>query len=77
SSALLDTVASEAGGLIPFRGVVRRVSGARAWDKKVLKAYERGSHRRTYLKGLGAANGCPIPASPRPRAPEPQKIIFK
>ncbi|MEM7494500.1 MAG: hypothetical protein AAF296_14060, partial [Pseudomonadota bacterium] len=47
SSALLDTVASEAGGLIPFRGVVRRVSGARAWDKKVLKAYERGSHRRT------------------------------
>lgn len=77
SSALLDTVASEAGGLIPFRGVVRRMSGARAWNRKVLKAYERGSHRRTFLKGLGAANGCPVPASPRPLEPKPEKIIFK
>lgn len=77
SSALLDTIASESGGLIPFRGVVRRISGARAWDKKVLKAYERGSHRRTFLKGIGANQNCPVPASPRPPDPEPEKIIFK
>jgi len=77
SSALLDTVASETGGLIPFRGVVRQVSGAKAWDKKVLQAYERGSHRRTYLKGLGAAQNCAAPASPRPPDIQPDKIIYK
>ncbi|MEM1035632.1 MAG: hypothetical protein AAGI14_02605 [Pseudomonadota bacterium] len=77
SSALLDTVASEAGGLIPFRGIVRRVSGARAWDRKVLKAYERGSHRRTYLKGLGSSKGCSAPAAPNPPVSKPDKVIFK
>lgn len=77
SSALLDTIASESGGLIPFRGVVRRISGAKAWEKKVLKAYERGSHRRSFLKGIGASKNCPNPASPRPPIPEAEKIIFK
>ena len=77
SSALLDTVASEAGGIIPFRGIVRTVTGAKAWNKKVLRAYERGSHRRTFLKGLGHANGCAPPASPLPPPPEEQKIFYK
>ena len=77
SSALLDTIASEAGGIIPFRGIVRTVTGAKAWNKRVLRAYERGSHRRTFLKGLGFANDCPPPASPLPPPPEEQKIFFK
>lgn len=77
SSALLDTIASEAGGIIPFRGIVRTVTGAKAWNKKVLRAYERGSHRRTFLKGLGYANGCAPPAAPLPPPPEEQKIFYK
>lgn len=77
STALLDTVASEASGLIPYRGLVRTVSGANRHKKKVFKAYERGSHRRTYLKGIGIMKGCPSPASPIPMPEEADKVVFK
>lgn len=55
-------VASSA--LIPFRGVVRKVSGAEAHDRLVQSAYVAGSVRRAYLKGLGEAKGCMPPATP-------------
>jgi hypothetical protein len=55
-------VASSA--LIPFRGVVRKVSGAEAHDRLVQSAYVAGSVRRAYLKGLGEAKGCNPPATP-------------
>lgn len=78
STAFLDTVASEASGLIPYRGVVRTVSGANRHAKKVRKAYERGSHRRTFLKGLGLVKGCAYPAAPQPLPEEDQpKVVFK
>ncbi|MBL8773500.1 MAG: hypothetical protein JNK30_19095 [Phenylobacterium sp.] len=55
-------VASSA--LIPFRGVVRKVTGAEAHDRLVQSAYVAGSVRRAYLKGLGEAKGCNPPATP-------------
>lgn len=55
-------VASSA--LIPFRGVVRKVSGAEAHDRLVQSAYVAGSVRRAYLKGLGESKGCNPPATP-------------
>ncbi len=76
STAFLDTVASEASGLIPYRGLVRAVSGANRHNKKVLKAYERGSHRRTFLKGLGLMKGCSGPAAPAP-IEDDSKVVFK
>ena len=66
STAFLDTVASTASGFIPYRGIVRTVSGANSHATKVRKAYERGSHRRTFLKGIGLVKECPYPASPLP-----------
>ena len=66
STAFIDTVASGASSFIPYRGVVRSLSGASAYEKKLHKAYERGSHRRTFLKGLGLMKNCQPPASPRP-----------
>ncbi len=77
STAFLDTVASEASGLIPYRGVVRTVTGANSHAKKVRKAYERGSHRRTFLKGIGLMKGCPYPAAPLPLPEEPSKVVFR
>ncbi len=76
STAFLDALASEASGLIPYRGLVRTVSGANRHRKKVLKAYERGSHRRTFLKGLGLMKGCSGPAAPAP-IEEDSKVVFK
>lgn len=64
SDSLLDVVADEARGLIPYRGWVRRLSGANSYDKKLKAAYEKGAHRRTYLKALGEMKGCTGDARP-------------
>ena len=53
-----------ASALIPFRGVVRKISGAEAHDRLVQSAYVAGSVRRAYLKGIGEAKGCLPPATP-------------
>lgn len=53
-----DSVRDVAADQIPFRGLVRRASGASRRERKVDEAYDRGAARRTYLKGLGDAMGC-------------------
>ncbi len=69
SEAALDVVEGITTGFIPFRGVIRRVSGAHAYEKRFRAATLTGLKRRAYLKGIGAAKGCPPPASPVPPPP--------
>ncbi|WP_146617166.1 hypothetical protein [Hyphomonas pacifica] len=64
SQATLNAVASEARGLIPFRGIIRQATGADSHQKKYNLAYKIGAQRRAYLKGMGLAKGCPLPARP-------------
>jgi hypothetical protein len=64
----LDTVSSTVTDFIPFRSVVRQISGATAWERRLRNAYERGIQRRAYLKGIGASMGCAPPAAPDPSA---------
>ena len=77
STAFLDAVSSGASGIIPYRGLVRTVTGANSHATKVRKAYERGSHRRTFLKGIGLIKGCVYPAAPLPLPEEDPKVVFK
>ena len=77
SEAALDTIASEASSLIPFRSLVRRASGAYAYQKKYNLAYKIGAQRRAYLKGIGLARDCPYPARPAPIVETPDEIVFK
>lgn len=49
---------------IPFRGLIREISGANAQDQAVLAAARAGIARRAFLKGVGEAKGCRYPASP-------------
>lgn len=49
---------------IPFRGVVRRLSGAETRDRQKARAILAGMTRRGFLKGWVAANHCPIPPHP-------------
>ncbi|HZZ32985.1 MAG TPA: hypothetical protein VFE10_13440 [Phenylobacterium sp.] len=59
------TVASGAASdVIPFRGWIRKLSGAERHDRFVQAAITAGAVRRAYLKGLGEAAGCPAPATP-------------
>ena len=44
--------------LIPFRGVVREVSGAAAADRRLTIATQAGFARRGYLRGLQTARHC-------------------
>lgn len=53
------------GTLIPFRGVVREVSGAAGDERKARAAVMAGMVRRGYLKGLGQGRECDYPARPK------------
>lgn len=60
--------------VLPFRGWVRKLTGAARHDKKVQAAIRAGEVRRGYLKGYGMNMNCAPPAAPSwfvPRAPEP------
>ena len=60
----LGAVAGMASDVIPFRGIVRQVTGAARHDEYVQAAILAGTARRAYLKGLGEARGCKPPATP-------------
>jgi hypothetical protein len=51
---------SAAGSLIPFSGVIRRLSGAEAKQNYARAAVYAGSVRRAYLKGTAHAKGCKV-----------------
>jgi len=67
--AAVGAVKSSAEALIPFRGWVRKLTGAERASRQVTRAIAAGIVRRAYLKGLGQAQGCPPPAAPRPAQP--------
>ncbi len=61
------------GSFIPFRGVIREVSGANGHERDMKAAIVAGLSRRSFLKGTGQAKGCAYPAravaiGPVPRA---------
>jgi hypothetical protein len=55
---------SVVGSFIPFRGLIREVSGANAQERRLQNAVYAGSARRAFLKGVGLQRGCPWPARP-------------
>ncbi|HEV7384717.1 MAG TPA: hypothetical protein VGN89_07545 [Phenylobacterium sp.] len=57
-------MAGAASDVIPFRGWIRRLTGAERHDRFVQQAITAGAVRRAYLKGLGEAKGCDPPATP-------------
>lgn len=54
------------GSIIPFRGLIREVSGAAGDQRKLRAAATAGMVRRGFLKGIGLQRGCDYPARPRP-----------
>ena len=66
ASAAASAVKDAAGDLIPFRSVVRRLTGAEKNAQAMRDALKAGDVRRAYLKGLGLERGCAYPAAPAP-----------
>ncbi len=61
AGALVSGAIRDAVGL-PFRGVVRRLSGAEARDRELRAYVLAGIVRRAFLKGVAQANNCPAVA---------------
>lgn len=59
---------SVVGSFIPFRGIIREISGANEQERRLQSAIYGGTARRSFLRGVGLQRGCPWPA--RPATPE-------
>lgn len=69
--AAIGTIKGAAEGLLPFRGWLRRLSGADKRDRDILTALRAGVARRGYLRGLQQAQACPLPPAVNPAAANP------
>ncbi|QDH34713.1 hypothetical protein [Porphyrobacter sp. YT40] len=56
---------SVVGSILPFRGILREVTGAASNDRALRAAYTAGMVRRAFLKGWGLGRGCAYPARPK------------
>jgi hypothetical protein len=63
--AAVGAVRRTAEDVVPFRGWVRKLTGAERHAREVQAAATAGTIRRAYLKGLAQAAGCAPPAAPR------------
>lgn len=54
----VGAVKRTAEGLVPFRGWVRKLSGAERYDRQVSQAKTAGSVRRAFLKGIAVSEHC-------------------
>jgi hypothetical protein len=70
--AVVGVVEDETRSVLPFRGWVRKLSGAERRDKRVAAAINAGKLRRAYLKGAGMQKNCAPPAAPSWFTPEPE-----
>ena len=78
--------ANAVGSFIPFRGVLRELTGAADHRRDFQSAIYAGAVRRGFLKGLGQQKGCDYPARPaftrvvymdkrkKPKAVEPERV---
>lgn len=57
------------GSLIPFRGIIRELTGANKHAYEFSQAIVAGLSRRAYLKGLGQEMGCAYPVRPAENRP--------
>ena len=58
---------------LPFRGWIRKLTGAARHDRAVQAAVRAGGVRRGYLKGVGMRMNCAPPAAPSWFVPAPPK----
>lgn len=58
--AAVGALRGAAEGLVPYRGWVRKLTGAERYSKDVAAAIAAGTVRRAFLKGMSAARGCAV-----------------
>jgi hypothetical protein len=64
NKAAVGAVRRASRSIIPFRGLIRDLTGAEKHSKLVDEAIQAGKSRRAYLKGVGMNKNCAPPAAP-------------
>ena len=64
NESAVGAVRNAARSIIPFRGLVRQMTGADRHAKEMDTAIQAGKVRRAYLKGVGMNKNCAPPAAP-------------
>jgi len=57
--AAVGAVRGAAQGVVPYRGWVRKLTGAERYSREVAAAIAAGTVRRAFLKGVVVTRGCP------------------
>jgi len=65
SDQTFDLARGALSGFIPYRGIVRRVTGAEKHARAINEALLAGAVRRSYLKGYGEMLACDYPSAPK------------
>lgn len=56
--AAVNTLDSTVKSIIPFRGWIRKLSGAERYSSLVVESISAGKFRRAFIKGFRASQGC-------------------
>lgn len=65
-NAAVNALRSTTEGVVPFRGWVRKLTGAERYSRKVASAIAAGGVRRAFLKGIRLSQGCPAVVAAKP-----------
>lgn len=65
----VDAIRNTTESLLPFRGWVRKVSGAARHTKRIARANAAGLIRRSFLKGVRVSKNCPMVLPQQPFGP--------
>ena len=72
SNAAVGALRGAAEGLVPYRGWVRKLTGAERYSKDVAAAIAAGTVRRAFLKGVSVTRGCAVTVLPSAAASAPR-----
>lgn len=68
-SQAVDAIRNTTESLLPFRGWVRKLSGAARHSKRIARANAAGLIRRAFLKGIRVSKNCPMVIPQQPFGP--------
>lgn len=71
----VDAIRNTTEGVVPFRGWVRKVTGAARHAKRISRANAAGLIRRSFLKGIRVSKNCPMVIPQQPYGPTALNLL--
>lgn len=71
----VDAIRNTTEGFLPFRGWIRKISGAARHSKQIARANAAGLIRRAFLKGVRVSKNCPMVIPQQPYGPTALSVL--